>query len=66
MLDKIVSKKFADSGSPAVNMLKNFTWTNEDQNAVAKDISNKMSYDDAAKKWVGANAAKVDAWLKTS
>jgi glycine betaine/proline transport system substrate-binding protein len=65
-LDKIVSKKFADSGSPAVNMIKNFRWTNDDQNAVALDITNKVSYDDAAKKWVDANAAKVDAWLKVS
>lgn len=65
-LDKIVSKKFADSGSPAVDVLKNFNWTNADQNLVAKDISNKVSYDDAAKKWVEANSAKVDAWLKAS
>jgi glycine betaine/proline transport system substrate-binding protein len=65
-LDKIASKAFVDSGSPAVNLIKNFTWTNDDQNAVAKDIANKVSYDDAAKKWVDANAAKVDAWLKTA
>jgi len=66
ILDKIASKAFADSGSPAVNLIKNFTWTNDDQNLVAKDIANKVSYDDAAKKWVDANAAKVDAWLKTA
>ena len=65
-LDKIVSKRFADSGSPAVNVIKNFTWTNDDQNSVALDISKKVSYDDAAKKWVDANAAKVDAWLKAA
>jgi glycine betaine/proline transport system substrate-binding protein len=63
-LDKIVSKKFATSGSPAVSLLKNFTWTNEDQNSVARDIANKMSYDDAAKKWLAANASKAEAWLK--
>jgi glycine betaine/proline transport system substrate-binding protein len=65
-LDKIISKKFADSGSPAVAFLKNFTWTNDDQNKVAKDIANKVSYDDAAKKWIDANQSKVDAWLKTT
>jgi glycine betaine/proline transport system substrate-binding protein len=65
-LDKIISKKFADSGSPAVEMLKKFNWTNTEQNLVAKDISKKVSYDDAAKKWVDANSAKVDAWLKAS
>jgi glycine betaine/proline transport system substrate-binding protein len=65
-LDKIISKKFATSGSPAVEMLKKFNWTNAEQNLVAKDISKKVSYDDAAKKWVDANSAKVDAWLKAS
>ncbi|GAA1808701.1 ABC transporter substrate-binding protein [Luedemannella flava] len=63
-LDKIVSKKFADSDSPAVNLIKNFTWTNDDQNSVAIDISKKVSYEDAAKKWVDANPDKVAAWLK--
>ncbi len=62
-LDKVVSKAFADSGSPAVKLVKNFNWTNEDQNSVALDISKKASYDDAAKKWVDANAAKVESWF---
>ena len=63
-LDKIVSKKFADSGSPAYTLVKNFQWTNEDQNTVAKWIAvDKMSRDDAAKKWVEANPDKVKAWL---
>jgi glycine betaine/proline transport system substrate-binding protein len=63
-LDKIVSKKFADSGTSGANLVKNFQWTNDDQNAVAKDISSKMSYDDAAKKWVDAHPDVVEAWLK--
>ena len=64
-LDKIVSAKFAKSGSPAYNLVKNFNWTNEDQNTVAKYIAqDKLSDDAAAKKWVDANKAKVDAWLK--
>ena len=66
-LDKIVSKKFADSGSPAYDLVKNFTWTNEDQNLVAKYIAeDKMTPEAAAKKWVDANRDKVDAWLKKS
>ncbi len=66
-LDKIISKKFADSGSPAATLIKNFQWTNDDQNAVALDIAkNKMKAVDAAKKWVDANQAKVDAWLPKS
>ncbi|WP_406388453.1 ABC transporter substrate-binding protein [Streptomyces sp. NBC_00211] len=63
-LDKIVSKKFADADGPAYRLVKNFNWSNEDQNLVAKYIAqDKMSPEDAAAKWVGANRAKVDAWL---
>ncbi|MFF0435258.1 ABC transporter substrate-binding protein [Streptomyces sp. NPDC004327] len=64
-LDKIVSARFAKSGSPAYRLVKNFTWTNGDQNTVAKYIAvDKMSPEAAAKKWVEANRGKVDAWLK--
>ncbi|MFJ7048563.1 glycine/betaine ABC transporter substrate-binding protein [Streptomyces sp. JV178] len=64
-LDKIVSTKFAKSDSPAYNLVKNFTWTNEDQNTVAKYIAvDKMAPEAAAKKWVEANRGKVDAWIK--
>ena len=63
-LNKVVSTKFATSGSPAYALVKKFTWTNEDQNLVAKYIAqDKMSDQDAAKKWVEANPAKVAAWL---
>ncbi|WP_371406198.1 ABC transporter substrate-binding protein [Kribbella sp. NBC_00662] len=63
-LDKIVSKKFADSGSPAYDLVKNFKWTNEDQNAVARMIAvDKLTPDQAAQKWVDQNKSKVDAWL---
>jgi len=63
-LDKIISTKFATSGSPAVKLVKNFSWTNEDQNEVALSISkDKLSPEAAAKKWVDANPDKVKAWL---
>jgi glycine betaine/proline transport system substrate-binding protein len=63
-LDKIVSKKFADSGSPAYDLVKKFNWTNDDQNQVAKYIAeDKMTPDAAAEKWVKDNESKVDAWL---
>ncbi|MER7246568.1 ABC transporter substrate-binding protein [Kribbella sp. NPDC000426] len=63
-LDKIVSKKFADSGSPAYDLVKNFKWTNEDQNAVARMIAvDKLTPDQAAQKWVDQNQSKVNAWL---
>ncbi|MEV1247884.1 ABC transporter substrate-binding protein [Nonomuraea sp. NPDC049750] len=63
-LDKIVSKKFADSGSPAYTLVKNFSWTNDDQNLVAKYIAeDKMTAEEAAAKWVADNPDKVKAWL---
>ncbi|MDH6520738.1 glycine betaine/proline transport system substrate-binding protein [Streptomyces sp. SAI-208] len=64
-LDKIVSAKFAKSGSPAYDLVKKFNWTNDDQNTVAKYIAvDKMTPEAAAKKWVDANRGKVDAWIK--
>jgi glycine betaine/proline transport system substrate-binding protein len=66
-LDKIASKKFMDSGSPAVELVKKFQWTNDDQNTVATYIAkDKMEPEDAAKKWVEANPDKVKAWLPTT
>ncbi|MFG1707609.1 ABC transporter substrate-binding protein [Nonomuraea sp. M3C6] len=63
-LDKIVSKKFADTGGKAYELVKNFSWTNEDQNAVADDMTNNgMTGEQAAKKWVEANTAKWQAWI---
>jgi glycine betaine/proline transport system substrate-binding protein len=63
-LRKVISTKFAKSGSPAVNLIKKFSWTAQDQNAVAVMIaSQKMQPDAAAKKWIAANSAKVNSWL---
>ena len=63
-LNKIMATKFANSGSPGAALVKNFTWTNDDQNLVAKYITaDNMSPADAAKKWVDANPDKVNAWL---
>ncbi|MGW9412985.1 ABC transporter substrate-binding protein [Arthrobacter cupressi] len=63
-LNKIISKKFADSGSPAAKLAKAFSWTNADQDSVATDIQNGMAPEVAAKKWVEAHPEKVEAWLK--
>jgi glycine betaine/proline transport system substrate-binding protein len=63
-LNKLIATKFANSGSPAVNLIKNFQWTNDDQNLVSAYIARDgMKPDDAAKKWVEANQSKVNAWL---
>jgi glycine betaine/proline transport system substrate-binding protein len=62
-LRKVISTKFAKSGSPAVNVIKKFSWTAQDQNSVAVMIAGKkMKPDDAAKKWIAANPTKVKAW----
>jgi glycine betaine/proline transport system substrate-binding protein len=66
-LKKVGATKFMDSGSTAATLVKNFKWTNDDQNLVAKYITaDKMSPQDAAKKWVADNPDKVNAWLPTS
>jgi glycine betaine/proline transport system substrate-binding protein len=63
-LNKLIATKFANSGSPAVSLIKNFQWTNDDQNLVSAYIARDgMKPDDAAKKWVEANQSKVNAWL---
>jgi glycine betaine/proline transport system substrate-binding protein len=63
-LDKIASAKFATANSTAYQFIKNFQWTNDDQNIVAGYIARDgMTDDAAAKKWIDANATKVAAWL---
>ena len=63
-LKKVVSTEWAESDSTAVNLVKNFKWTNDDQNLVAKYITvDGMSPEDAAEKWVEDNPEKVEAWL---
>lgn len=63
-LNKIISAKFSDKGGDAAKMIRNFTWTNADQNSVANDITNNgMTAEQAAKKWVDANEATWKAWI---
>ncbi|WP_202819203.1 ABC transporter substrate-binding protein [Actinosynnema sp. ALI-1.44] len=63
-LDKIVSRKFANANGPAYQLVRNFQWTNDDQNIVARWIAvDKMSPEAAAKRWVEQNPDKVKAWL---
>ena len=66
-LDKIANKGFADSGSPAVTLMKNFQWTNDDQNQVARDITvNNLTLDQSAKKWLATHRARWPRWLPAS
>lgn len=63
-LQKIASTSWVEEGGPGVALLENFQWTNDDQNLVAKYISQDgMSPEDAAAKWVEENPDKVEAWL---
>jgi glycine betaine/proline transport system substrate-binding protein len=63
-LKKIVSTEWADGDSTAVDLVRSFKWTNDDQNKVALDIQkNGMAPEEAAQKWIDENADKVDAWL---
>ena len=65
ILNKIVGTKFAESGSPAFDLVTNFQWTNEDQNAVSTMIAEGgMDPDAAADAWIAENQDKVDAWLQ--
>jgi glycine betaine/proline transport system substrate-binding protein len=63
-LNKIVSTKFATEGGKAYELVKNFTWTNEDQNLVSDYITNQdMTPEEAAKKWVEENEDVWKAWM---
>jgi glycine betaine/proline transport system substrate-binding protein len=64
VLDKIASKEFMESGSPAAKLVQNFKWTNADQNVVAGYIAQDgMAPEAAAAKWVKDNPDKVQQWL---
>ena len=42
IINKLFSKKFADSGSPAYDVLKKMKLTNEEQEQVAKAIARRQ------------------------
>ncbi len=66
-LNKIVASKFVTDGGAAYTLVKNFTWTNADQNEVADSIANKgLSAEDAAKKWIDAHPETWQAWMPTN
>src|SRR5436305_11766575 len=64
IIEKVFSKKFANSGNPAYKAMKRFNWTNQDQEIVAKWIAgDHMKPDEAGKKWITENGAKVKKWF---
>ena len=66
-LNKIVATKFVEGDSSGYKLVKAFSWTNDDQNVVAKYIAeDKMDPEQAAQKWVDANPDKVNAWTQAA
>jgi glycine betaine/proline transport system substrate-binding protein len=66
-LDKIASKKFADTNSTAYQLVKNFKWTNEDQNLVSDYITNQgMTAEAAGEKWVKEHEATWKPWIPSA
>ena len=64
-LHKIVSKQFAASGSTGYRLIRNFSWSADDQNLVAKYITaDGLLPEKAAEKWISDNPEKVDKWLQ--
>lgn len=63
-LVKLATTKLMNSGSIFATIVKNFSWTNADQNSVAADIEGGMDPAAAAQKWIDANADTVAGWLK--
>ena len=62
--NKVISTKFNDNGGDAATFVKNFNWTNADQNLVADYITNQgMTAEAAAKKWADDNESVWKAWL---
>ncbi|MFD9909574.1 glycine betaine ABC transporter substrate-binding protein [Streptomyces sp. NPDC059063] len=63
-LQKYFNADFAKNGGKAAAFLKNFKWSEADQNEVSLMIADqKMSPEDAAEKWVAKNQTKWKAWL---
>ncbi|MFN8081877.1 MAG: ABC transporter substrate-binding protein [Kineosporiaceae bacterium] len=63
-LDKILNRTFAYSGSPAAELIQNFSWTNDDQNQVASDITaKKLTPQAAAQKWLDSHPQVWRKWL---
>src|SRR5919109_108555 len=63
-LQKYLNADFAKDGDEAAALLKKFKWTTEDQNEVSLMIAEqRLSPEEAAKKWVDSHASTWKAWL---
>ncbi len=63
-LNKIVATTFAETGGDAYTLVKNFSWTNADQNLVADYITNQgMTAAEAGEKWAADHESVWQAWM---
>jgi glycine betaine/proline transport system substrate-binding protein len=63
-LQKYLNADFSKNGGKAAAFLKNFKWTTEDQNEVSLLIADqKLSPDEAAKKWIDEHESTWRSWL---
>ncbi|WP_256104987.1 ABC transporter substrate-binding protein [Streptomyces sp. ODS05-4] len=63
-LQKFLNTDFAENGGDAATLLKNFHWSEKEQNEVSLMIADqKLSPDAAAEKWVKANESIWRTWL---
>ncbi|MER7411454.1 MULTISPECIES: glycine betaine ABC transporter substrate-binding protein [Streptomyces] len=63
-LKKYLSKDFSRKGGKAAEFLKNFQWSEQDQNEVARMIAEDgMTPEAAAGKWVKSNPETWKVWL---
>ncbi|MGP4043881.1 ABC transporter substrate-binding protein [Streptomyces sp. 2A115] len=63
-LQKYFNADFAKNGGDTAQFLKNFKWTTEDQNEVARMITaDKLSPETAAKRWIDGNKDVWEQWI---
>ncbi|SFB85586.1 glycine betaine ABC transporter substrate-binding protein [Streptomyces aidingensis] len=66
-LRKYLNAEFAGTGGEAVEFLRAFRWSTEDQNEVARLIADKgLTPEGAAAQWVAANPEKTGFWIGRS
>lgn len=62
---KTLARKNLKSEHPEVyKVLENFKWETDDMESVMLDIQSGMKPDEAADKWIKANAKTVDSWFE--
>ncbi|MGW0828738.1 ABC transporter substrate-binding protein [Streptomyces sp. NPDC002845] len=66
-LQKYLNADFAENGGDAAQFLKNFKWSTEDQNQVAKMIeAEDLSPEAAAERWINDNKDVWEQWIPES